>query len=154
MDTKKFRTALGLFPTGVAVVTGLSSKQEAMGMTINSFTSVSLEPPLILWCVNHKSMGYKHYCTMRHFVINILSKNQIELSNRFAQRGIDKFAKINYETNSHGVPILKDCCATFHCKLWKLYHGGDHTIIVGEVMEFHYNRSLEALVFSRGEYKN
>ena len=154
IDTKNFRTALGLFPTGVAVVTGLSNKQDTLGITINSFNSVSLEPPLVLWCIDHKSMGYKQYCTMQHFAINILSKNQIELSNRFAQRSIDKFAGINYQTNSYDVPILEGCCANFHCKLWQLYQGGDHTIIVGEVIDFHYNRFLEPLVFSCGSYNS
>ena len=152
MDKNQYRSALGSFPTGVAIVTGLDSKGHPMGMTINSFNSVSLDPALVLWSVDHQSRGFQDYSDMEYYAIHILSKKQIAISNRFAQRDRDKYADLSYETNAYGVPILEGCCAIFQCKRWQLYPGGDHTIIVGRVEDFQHNRFLEPLVFSRGSY--
>lgn len=152
IDIKAFRYALGQFPTGVTVITTLDDDGLPVGVTASSFNSVSMAPPLILWSVAKKAYSAKIFENRQHFVVNVLRDTQIDISNTCARQGEDKFVNINYQSGIDGCPILKDTAAYFECKTWQLYDGGDHTIIVGEVLNFKKFDDVKPLVFSQGAY--
>lgn len=150
VDPRELRNALGAFATGVAIVT-TSEQGHDVGMTINSFSSVSLDPPMVLWSLAKTSPSLDTFKNSGYFTIHILSAEQEELSQRFATRGIDKFAGIDVSRGEAGVPVLPDCAAIFHCKTSYCYEGGDHEIFVGEVLKFeHFPKP--PLVFHAGKY--
>lgn len=150
LDGRAFREALGAFTTGVTVVT-TRGEQGDVGLTANSFNSVSLDPPMVLWSLGKNASSLPAFKTARHFAVHILSENQQELSNRFATRGIDKFADIEVMRGPDEVPLLNDCAARFVCRTEYQYEGGDHIIFVGEVLDFaHWERS--PLLFHGGKY--
>ena len=151
-DAKGFRRALGQFPTGVAVVTTLDAKGQPVGITVSSFNSVSLDPPLILWGVAKNAFSAEIFNESEHFVVNVLGKHQVALSKRFALQGEDKFAGIDYEAGIGGCPVLPDTACCFECRTWNVYDGGDHLIVVGEVVSFRVEESVMPLVFARGTY--
>lgn len=150
LDGRAFREALGAFTTGVTVVT-TRGEQGDVGLTANSFNSVSLDPPMVLWSLGKQASSLPAFKAARHFAVHILSENQQELSNRFATRGIDKFADIEVRRGPDEVPLLNDCAARFVCRTEYQYEGGDHIIFVGEVLDFsHWQRS--PLLFHGGKY--
>lgn len=151
-DVRDFRSALGHFPTGVTVITTLDKNGEPIGCTASSFNSVSMDPPLLLWSVDKNAYSAKIFEQAEYFAINVLSENQVPTSNRFAGRGEDKFKDVSYTAGLGGIPLLEGCGAQFECKTWNVYEGGDHLIIVGEVMNYSHNDSKTPLVFSRGSY--
>lgn len=151
-DSKAFRHALGQFPTGVTVITTLDKEGNPIGVTASSFNSVSMEPPLVLWSVGKKAYSAKIFEKVKHFNVNVLSEAQVDISNTCAKQGEDKFANIDYESGIDGCPILKDTAACFECKTWQLYDGGDHIIVVGEVIKYQSNSAIKPLVFARGSY--
>jgi flavin reductase (DIM6/NTAB) family NADH-FMN oxidoreductase RutF/DNA-binding MarR family transcriptional regulator len=151
-DVRDFRSALGHFPTGVTVITALDKKGEPIGCTASSFNSVSMEPALVLWSVDKNAFSAKIFEKADYFAINVLSENQVAISNRFAGRGEDKFKDVSYSSGLGGIPLLEGCGAQFECKTWNVYEGGDHLIIVGEVVNYSHNDSMTPLVFSRGSY--
>lgn len=151
-DAKDFRRALGQFPTGVTVMTTVDENGDPVGMTASSFNSVSIDPPLILWSIGHEAHGLNAFRDSEHFSVNILSNQQIDLSNRFASRGTDKFKDIEYSHGTVGCPLFERCAAQLECRTWKTYDGGDHTIIVGEVLSYKHSPSSSALVFHHGAY--
>lgn len=134
LNTDFFRQALSLFPTGVSVVTADCGRQSA-AMTVSSFNSVSLNPPLILWSIKLDSPSFHLFKQAEHFCVNILSAEQSELARHFAKPQEDKFNGIAYENHGTGCPVLADCSAHLLCRMWNQYDGGDHLIIVGEVIE-------------------
>lgn len=150
-DPSHFRNALGSFATGVTIVTTVGLEGEDVGMTANSFNSVSLDPPMILWSVGKNAMSRPAFAAAEHFAVHILATQQKALSDRFAKRGTDKFAGLTVERGPGNIPLLKDCAARFKCRTAYRYEGGDHDIIVGEVIEFDH---LDAapLVFHSGKY--
>lgn len=149
-DARAFREALGSFTTGVTVVTTRGEDGD-VGLTANSFNSVSLDPPMVLWSLGKSANSLPAFKAARHFSVHILSENQQELSNRFAARGTDKFAGIEVGRGPEGIPLLEDCAARFVCRTEYQYEGGDHIIFVGEVLEFsHWDRS--PLLFHGGKY--
>jgi 3-hydroxy-9,10-secoandrosta-1,3,5(10)-triene-9,17-dione monooxygenase reductase component len=151
IDPKALRSALGAFSTGVTIVTTLDGDGVPVGVTANSFSSVSLDPPLILWSLAKNARSHAVYSSSRHWVVNVLSQDQVALSNRFAQRGEDKFAGVSVSCGVAGVPVLDGLAACFQCETWARYDGGDHTIFVGRVLQ--YARSQEPpLVFHDGQY--
>lgn len=151
IDTKEFRRALGNFATGVTVMTAQNSQGEQVGMTANSFNSVSLDPALILWSIDKHSASYRVFAEATHFAVNVLSATQIELSNHFARRSADKFIGIAFELGLGQAPLLAHCSATFECEKYAVHDGGDHWIIVGRVLRFaDYGRA--PLVFHQGAY--
>lgn len=150
-DTRAFRNTLGVFPTGVAVVTALSRAGVPMGITINSFASVSLMPPLVLWSQAHTSPTHGDFQCAEHMVINILSDAQRGISTHFARHHDDKFAGIAWDAAPCGTPVLQGCAATLYCRASTHYEGGDHTIHLCEVETFE-NHALAPLVFCRGQY--
>ena len=152
LDTQAFRHALGDFATGVTIVTILGEDGERIGVTANSFNSVSMDPPLILWSLGKRAHSLKAYETAEHFVVNVLAADQVSLSNRFATSGeIDKFKGVSCGEGIGGAPLLPGCAAYFQCRKSFTYEGGDHLILVGEVLEFK-STGRSGLVFHKGSY--
>lgn len=151
LDSKDFRSALGSFATGVTIVTTVAPDGTDVGMTANSFNSVSMDPPLVLWSIGKNALSQPAFATAGHFAVHILAADQQSLSDRFARRGEDKFAGLDLERGPGDVPLLGGCAARFKCRTAYRYEGGDHDIIVGEVLEFdHFEK--HPLVFHRGRY--
>ena len=152
VDSKAFRNALGQFPTGVTVVTALDSKGKKIGMTANSFSSVSLDPMLVLWSVSKTASCFREFVTASHFAIHVLNANQKDVSNTFASKDCaDRFAQVAHSAGHAGLPILDDYSALFQCEIEARYEGGDHIIMVGRVVEFD-NKAEAPLVFHAGRY--
>jgi flavin reductase (DIM6/NTAB) family NADH-FMN oxidoreductase RutF/DNA-binding MarR family transcriptional regulator len=151
-DAKDFRRALSQFPTGVTVITTLDAEGNPVGVTASSFNSVSMDPTLVLWSIDKGAHSLSAFENAEHFAVNILNRDQVSTSNNFASRGEDKFANAAYSAGLGGAPILDDYAAQFECKTWAVYEGGDHLILVGEVLDYRYNDGAEPLVFARGSY--
>ena len=150
-NSKELRNALGSFATGVTIVTALDSDQNPIGMTVNSFNSVSLNPPLILWSISRDSNCFDDFIKAETFAVHVLNHSQEDLSNRFAESGGDKFLGLSLESGFKTAPILPDFSACFECKTEHQYDGGDHIILVGKVVSFE-DRGTDPLVFYRGQY--
>ncbi|MGK2286951.1 flavin reductase family protein [Pedomonas sp. V897] len=133
IDPRAFRTALGRYPTGVAVVTALDAAGRPVGMTINSFASVSLEPPLVLWSVQRTTPSSEAFRKAPRFAICVLAADQEDMALRFARTDENKFRDLTVETGLGGLPLIPGALATFECRTWAVYPGGDHEILVGEV---------------------
>lgn len=152
-DSKEFRHALGCFPTGVAIITTLDGQGKACGLTCNSFSSVSLDPPLVLWSLRKKSSSIDIFRGADAFAINVLAGDQGELSGRFATSAIaDKFEGVAFESGFAGVPLISDCVARFHCSMHQQHDAGDHIIFIGRVERFERVREDDPLVFCKGAY--
>ncbi len=150
-DSTAFRAALGGFPTGVAIVTRQQAEGIPAGITISSFNSVSLNPPLILWSLMRSSPRLNVFTAEGYFAVNLLAEDQSALSDRFASKRSDKFGGLPHRPGLGGAPLLQGCVAHFECRRWATYDGGDHVIIVGAVERFrHWDRA--PLVFARGRY--
>lgn len=151
-DSRSLRDALGEFATGVAVVTARGADGQPVGVTINSFASVSLEPPLVLWSLGLHSPSLAAFESCSHYAVNILAADQVEFSQRFSQAQQDRFAGIALEVGAGGTPLLPGCSAWFECRNEIRYPGGDHVILVGFVENF--RREPKApLVFHGGRYR-
>ena len=148
-----FRQALGSFATGVTIVTTLGKNGEKVGMTVNSFNSVSLDPPLILWSLDRKTNCFEDFTVAKSFAVHVLASEQQDLSQRFASVGSDRFLDLECSQGLSGIPILPECSAYFECTTEHLYEGGDHVILVGRVVNFVDNQ-LPPLLFYRGQYNN
>ena len=150
-DHKEFRSALGRFTTGVTVVTACDASGRRVGLTANSFSSVSLDPPLILWSLSRSAPSLPAFEACAHYAVNVLAADQVELSRRFARSGRDKFAGLACEEGLGGAPLLPGCVARFECRNAQRYAGGDHVIFLGQVERLaHCDR--EPLVFFAGRY--
>jgi flavin reductase (DIM6/NTAB) family NADH-FMN oxidoreductase RutF len=152
IDKQEYRKTLGQFPTGVTVITTLSDTGEPVGMTASSFNSVSMDPPLILWSIDHRAHSLEIFENCKHFAINILSDQQKDVSNLFASTGADKFKDTEFTEGVGKSPLLPNCIAQLECRTWNTYDGGDHTIIVGEVMACTHDETQSALLFYQGDY--
>ena len=150
-DQSAYRRALGCFATGVAVVTALDKNGAKAGITINSFNSVSLRPPLVLWSVAADSQSFDVFVEAEHFAVNVLAMHQRDISERFAASGSIKFDDLDCDEGIAGVPILPTYSAVFECQTEHSYEGGDHTILVGRVLKFE-DRKTDPLIFYRGHY--
>ncbi|WP_425038639.1 flavin reductase [Primorskyibacter sp. S187A] len=150
-DPRALRDAFGVFMTGVTVVTSYDASDAPIGFAANSFSSVSLDPPLILVCVANSSRNYEALVSARHFAVNILSATQIEVSNTFARPVEDRFAAVNWRHGPHGAPILEDVSAWFDCAMHKIVEAGDHAILIGEVKAFDATPA-PGLGYARGAY--
>ncbi len=151
-DTSDFRDALSNFVTGITVITTLGPDDEPVGITANSFNSVSLEPPLILFSLARSAYSLAAFTNHRHFAVNILKEGQEEISNRFAMRSGDKWTGIEHTKWESGCPILMDVLAVLECRLRNTYDGGDHLIFVGEVLRLFNETEGRPLVYHRGRY--
>jgi len=151
VDPSRFRHALGSFATGVAVVTTLAADGKKSGITINSFNSVSLEPPLLLWSVANNARSCDTFVQARYFAVQVLSSQQQSLARLFASKDDDKFSGMLCSEGIGGVPLLRDYAACFECETEHVYAGGDHKIIVGRVLKLDDNET-DPLVFYRGHF--
>lgn len=133
-DPQQFRRACGRFTTGITVTTVLDSKGAPHGITVNSFTSVSLTPPMIVVCLDHRSKLVEHFDHGRHFGVNVLCENQQDLSHRFSRNSADRFTGIKWYSGKTGVPLLPGALATFECTLADLKSVGDHFMLIGQVL--------------------
>ena len=147
------RSTLGSFATGITVVTARTASGEAIGMTISSFNSVSLEPPLILWSLSVNSPNLEALRKVSHYAVNVLSSSQKAISDRFASRAADRFAGLPLRDGLGGAPLLEGCCAWFECANEVHYPGGDHIIFVGRVERFAQGEDESPLVFHNGRYR-
>lgn len=150
IDAKALRNALGAFATGVTIVTTRHEGRN-IGLTANSFNSVSLDPPLVLWSLAKKSSNIEAFTNADAFAVHILGTDQESLSNRFATPSIDKFEGVDCDEGEHGVPLLRDCAARFECRTAYRYDGGDHVIFVGEVLGLEHS-DKDPLLFHQGKY--
>jgi flavin reductase (DIM6/NTAB) family NADH-FMN oxidoreductase RutF len=133
VSKEEFRSALGRFASGVTVVTARGRDNELLGITVSAFSSVSLEPPLVLVCIDKRSSLHGHLTEGTSFVVNILGQDQEMMSRRFASKDENRFNGTAYRDSADGVPILDGAIASLKCRVVDSYPGGDHTIIVGEV---------------------
>ena len=148
---RRFRNALGAFATGVTIVTARDAEGHDIGLTANSFNSVSLDPPMVLWSLAKDARSLPAFLAAPHFAVHVLAADQEELSKRFATRGSEKFAGLDVERGASQVPLLRGCSARFQCRTAFRHEGGDHVIFVGAVEAF--DQSDRApLVFHGGRY--
>lgn len=150
-DAMEFRKALGSFATGVTIITARAADGAPIGLTANSFNSVSLDPPLVLWSLANNAMSFEAFRAAKHWAVHVLGSDQEDLSGRFARRGEDKFAGLDVEAGEGGVPLLRGCAARFECRTASQYQGGDHLIFIGEVLRFDRGEAAP-LVFHGGKY--
>ena len=150
-DSRNLRRVLGSFVTGVTVVTTTDDEGGFHGVTANSFSSVSLDPPLVLWSQAVKSHSHPAFFKAERFAVNILAEDQIELSNRFAKSSPEKFVGLDMDIGLGGVPLLRGCGAWLQCRVVSRVPGGDHTIYIGEV-DLIGQAERKPLVFGNGQY--
>lgn len=148
-----FRRTLGQFATGVTVMTALAAHGERVGMTVNSFNSLSLDPPLILWSIANTTPAFRHFQINDPFCVNVLSAGQEAWARQMAQSAADKFAGIDVRQGRGGVPMLEGCVAYLHCDVWARYPGGDHDIVVGHVRQV-FNSGKAPLLFHNGAFRS
>ena len=151
-DRRDYRRALGQFATGVTVVTARTADGRKLGVTVNSFSSVSLDPPLILWSLSRLAVSFSDFINATHFAVNVLESGQHHLSRQFSTPVADKFSGVEYDEAKGGLPLLRGVIAQFVCRKVRQYDGGDHVILVGEVEQYNYNEG-EPLVFHSGRYR-
>lgn len=154
LDSKALRSALGRFATGVTVVTCCDAHGQPRGLTVNSFTSVSLDPPLILWSLRSQSPSLAAFEHATHFAVNVLSEEQVEVSRHFASTAFDKFdaSPGHWTQGLGGAPVLGGASAIMECERYQSFDVGDHRVLLGQVKHFH-DRGLAALVFQGGHYR-
>jgi flavin reductase (DIM6/NTAB) family NADH-FMN oxidoreductase RutF len=154
-DDRRFRDALGAFPTGVAIVTAATADSGRLGMTVSSFNSVSIAPPLVLFSVVRRAHSFEAWTKVNRYAINILSAQQEELSNRFARPLADKWTGLAVLDGETGVPVLPNALAVFECEPYTRYDGGDHEIFVGRVVALRITPHKQELplIFFGGRYR-
>ncbi|MCJ8140954.1 flavin reductase family protein [Falsirhodobacter halotolerans] len=150
-DTRRLRNAFGAFATGVTVVTTKGPDGTDLGRTANSFSSVSLSPPMVLWSLARSSSSLAAFRDADHFAVHVLTADQADLSARFAGKDPDKFAGLAVDRGVADVPLLRDCTARFECRTVHRYDGGDHIIFVAEVCD-HHHAPAPPLIFHGGAY--
>lgn len=153
IESRQFRQALCQFATGVTIVTALDGEGRSIGVTANSFNTVSLDPPLVLWSIGKSAYSYPAFSRAEHFAVHVLGAGQRPLSDRFAQAATDKFAGLEVGNGLGNVPLLPGCLASFECGTEHRYEGGDHLILVGRVLRMELAQSAaQPLLFHRGRY--
>ncbi|WP_067932459.1 flavin reductase family protein [Alicyclobacillus kakegawensis] len=152
MDSRTFRNIAGSFATGVTVVTTRRANGDPVGMTVNSFTSLSLDPLLVLVTIAKSASLFDDFAGARGFVVNILSATQEWVSRQFAAKGVDRFAGVDFSDGTLGLPVLAGVLGFFECHTVQRYDGGDHLILVGEVRDGQCTNG-EPLLFYQGQYR-
>jgi flavin reductase (DIM6/NTAB) family NADH-FMN oxidoreductase RutF len=151
IDPRDFRNALGTYGTGVTIVTAMASDGKPYGVTCNSFASVSLNPPLVLWSLGMFSQGLPIFQNASHFAVNVLDVSQQELALKFAKSSGEKFAGVEWKPGLGSAPVIAGCVAQFQCRAVNRYYGGDHIIFLGAVEAYSYN-GQEPLLFARSGF--
>lgn len=152
-DQRTLRDALGSFATGVTVVTCVDAAGEPFGLTVNSFTSVSLEPPLLLVCIARNARCSPALVEAGHFAVNVLQTGQQPASIRFSTRDQDRFGTTPWSIGETGAPLLMESLAVFECERSAVHEGGDHDILVGRVVRASFDPNLDPLLYFRGRYR-
>ncbi|MGH6789629.1 MAG: flavin reductase family protein [Pseudolabrys sp.] len=155
LDNRRFRDALGQFPTGVTIITTVTPAGERLGMTISSFNSLSLDPPLVLFSIYRQANSFAAWQTAERYAINVLNEEQEELSNKFARAKGEKWIGQTVLGGKTGMPLLPNAVIAFECEAYGRHDGGDHEIFVGRVVELHENLGKRGhpLVFFGGQYR-
>lgn len=151
-DAQALRQCLGKFATGVTVVTCADANGNPNGITANSFSAVSLEPPLVLWNIAKVSNSLDAYLSAKYFAVNVLTADQRNLAAHFAKSDHTRFDNVEYTTSANGVPLLPDTLATFNCRTHEIHDCGDHYVIIGEVSSFK-SAEREPLLFFGSAYR-
>jgi flavin reductase (DIM6/NTAB) family NADH-FMN oxidoreductase RutF len=152
IEKNELRRVMGHFATGVTIITTINKAGEIHGLTANAFTSVSLEPPLLLISVDKKAESWPAFEESRIFTVNILADTQEALSRKFAVSGGNKFEGVAYRIGANRAPIIEGALAYIECTLWAVYEGGDHTVFLGEIQEAEVHEE-RPLLFFRGGYR-
>jgi flavin reductase (DIM6/NTAB) family NADH-FMN oxidoreductase RutF len=152
IDGRELRNALGRFATGVCVITTVDATGNAVGITANSFSSVSLDPPLVLWSLQSSSDIYTTFASPRRYAINVLSCEQADLSNQYALKGNHILDAGHYTVGRHGSPVIRNALVSFECELETTHPGGDHLIIIGRVKDVAARPNGKPLLFHAGAY--
>jgi len=152
-DSTDFRHCMGHFTTGITVVTTINEENVRCGMTINSFSSLSLEPPLVTFSVDKNAHNHNNFANCKKFVVNILAEAQQNISKTFAHPSSVEWNNVDYETSDDGCILIKDCIAYIQCEAENIYHGGDHTIIIGRVINFQMTSDEPPLLYFKGKYR-
>lgn len=150
-DSRSLRGALGRYATGVAVVTARAASGEPVGLTCNSFVSLSLDPPLVQWSVALASRACAAMRGASHYAVHVLRRSQEPLSRQFASSQADRFAGLELEEGIAGLPLLRDCLARFECAAWAQHPAGDHVLLIGRVLRVRAAEG-EPLLYYRGAY--
>jgi flavin reductase (DIM6/NTAB) family NADH-FMN oxidoreductase RutF len=151
-SAEEFRDALGVFATGIAVVTTRDATGEGRAITVNSFSSVSLDPPLILFCLGRDAFHYQSFAEAEAFAVNVLTAEQEALSNRFASETEDGFNDLETETLATGSPVFRETLAALDCRREAAHEAGDHLILIGRVAALKAPRAADPLLYFRGGY--
>ncbi len=152
-DSRALRNAFGRFATGICVVTANTADGTPIGMTINSFSSVSLDPPLVMWNLQNNSDCFDAFTQARQFAINVLADDQIEQSMFYSRKNQHTLRPADYRIGRNGAPVLRGALATFECDPWRSYEGGDHVLLVGRVKALHNRPTGKPLLFFGGGYR-
>ncbi|NBB61516.1 flavin reductase [Pseudomonas sp. ODNR1LW] len=152
-DARTLRDALGCFATGVTVVTTLDEAGQPVGLTANSFSSVSLDPPLILFCLARSSSNLERFQRAEHFAINVLHIGQQPMSGAFARSSAERFDGVAWETWDTGAPILSGSLASFECATHQVVEAGDHLVFIGRVTRARFEPRRDPLLYFRGRYR-
>jgi len=150
-DVRAFRQALAQFPTGVCVVTCLADGEQ-LGMTMSSFNSLSLDPPLVLFSIDRRSASLPLWQKAASYTVNVLSENQKDISNRFAKPLSSKWEGVRFEQGRSGAPVLPGAAALFDCEPWARHEAGDHVLFIARVRHFRSFADRQPLVFNKGRY--
>ncbi|MCY3981414.1 MAG: flavin reductase family protein [Alphaproteobacteria bacterium] len=150
---RQLRDAFGTVPTGVTVVTLCDDKGRATGITVGSFSSLSLEPALVMFSVGSHQVSCRWFERCTHFNVNVLSAHQAALAHQFAKPLKDKFAGVDWHEDQNGTPAIEDTLATFSCRKWNIMEAGDHWIVLGEIKDFR-SKEGEPLVFHGGQMRH
>ena len=153
VDSQTFRRTLGSFASGVTIVTSHDAEANVpVGITVSAFSSVSMDPPLIMVCLNNRSSSLPVIRSNGHFAVNILDMHQVALSNRFASKDEDKWSGVTYTTGLGNVPVLADTLAHLECQVTQIIEGGDHMIVFGLVKAASNHEDKNPLLYCRGSY--
>ncbi len=152
-DSRKFRNALGCFATGVAVITTQARGRAPIGITVNSFSSVSLDPPLILWSLDKKSDTLPVFSAIDAFTVNVLREDHREISTRLSRQGDHSLEQLVTRVGTNGLPAIEEALAHFECEVYARHDAGDHIILLGRVTHFEYSEDGRPLLYHRGGYQ-
>lgn len=153
IDPRELRNALGCFTTGVCVVTAIGVSGAPFGLTVNSFASVSLDPPLVLWSLDRGSDTFADFAHAQAFTISVLAADQRDLSHKLSRKGGHSLEHVDTADQPNGVPAIAGALSSFACEIVKRLDGGDHVIFLGRVIAFSYARHGHPLVYYRGRYR-
>ena len=148
----ELRKALSSFATGVTVITGIGNNGQAVGVTISSFNTVSLDPPLVLWSLSERSILMDAFAVGKKQLIHVLERSQEDIAMRFAKSTGDQFTGVDLVTTPSGLATLTDCVAYFECETIAVHPGGDHRIIVARILNMQHHEERDPLVFSRSQF--